>query len=313
MRYHNAEANIEDDDLPDDKVFKGEKKGKMPPVVLDFASVEDMLAHVLETKPLWKAKKLPNHITQLVDTTGDYGTRDWNEAVDLARRGWPEGRRLLTHADSRGLTTGVAKARKWNFDTAGAMADVPRFVAGDPEHMVDFLPSNHGRKPTISICVSPMCPATVTPVQRANWGAALLSWVEAEEVQGFRVDINVIYVTTTTWIRNVDHKGFEDIVVKYGLKSDVMPRSVDDLAFWLMHNAAHQRIQFAIRECLNLETAYSSHPAYGIAVMDHAEIRPHLPSHEILLVLGKGADSVGEGLDMIYADIERHRASLAAA
>lgn len=312
MRYHNAEANIEDEDLPDDKVFKGEKKGKMPPVVLKFVSVEDMLDHVVKTPPLWKAKKLPHHITQLVDTSGDYGTKTWPGAILLARRGWPEGRKMLVHAESQGLTTGVTKARKWNFDMAGAMADVPRFVAGEPEHMVDFLPSNHGRKPTISICVSPMCPATVTPIQRANWGAALLSWVEAEEVQGNRVDINVIYVTTTTWIRSADHKGFEDIIVKYGLKSDVMPRSVDDMAFWLMHNAAHQRIQFAIREGLNLETAYSSHPAYGIAVMEHAMIRPHLPPHEILLVLGKGANSVSEGLDMIYADIERHRVAIEA-
>lgn len=312
MRYHNAEANIEEDETPESEIFKGVIQGKSPPAIVEFGSTEDMLDYVVNTTPLWKAEKLPNHITQLVADPNDFGTRTWPEAVLLAKRGWPEGRRLLTHAVGQGLTTGTKKDRRWNYDTAGAMADIPRYVAGDPEHMVDFLPSNRGRKPTISICVSPMCAATVTPQQRANWGAALLSWVEAEEVLGNRVDINVIYVTETSRIKLADQMTFGDIVVKYGLKNEFMQRSIDDMAFWLMHNAAHQRIQFAIRECLNMP-AYSRAPTFGTAVMDHARLRPFLPSHEILLVLGTGANSVSEGLDMIYADVERHRQAQAAA
>jgi hypothetical protein len=308
VRYHNAESHIEDDDLPENKVFKGEWKGQMPPTVVEFSTTDDMLDFLAKTKPKWKADKLASHMTEWTDHEGKSGVRDWKAALDLARRGWAEGRRLLMHAEGQGLNTGIAKARKWNFDTAGAIPDVPRYIAGNPDHMMDFLPSNHGRKPIISICVSPMCPATVTPQKRANWGAALLSWVEAEEVLGNRVDINVIYVTTTTWGR--EGTRFGNIVSKFGLKNDVMHRSVDDMAFWLMHNAAHQRVQFAIRECLDVAAAYKSHPAYGIAVMEHEKIRPHLPSNEILLVLGQGADSVSEGLELIYADIERHRSAL---
>lgn len=109
-----------------------------------------------------------------------------------------------------------------------------------------------------------------------------------------------------------DQKTFGDIVVKYGLKNEFMHRSVDDMAFCLMHNTAHQRIQFAIRECLSVP-AYGRAPTFGIAVMENARIRPFLPNHEILLVLGRGANSVAEGLDMIYADVEMHRLAQTAA
>jgi hypothetical protein len=311
LKYYQPEANIEDDELKQDRIFKGTEKGQMPPVVVEFASTEDMLRFVNEKPALWKPDKRGVHIRDWRQRDDASGADDWKSAMDLALHGWPEGRHLMTHAEGQGVSTGAAKARKWNFDSAGAMPDVPRFIAGDPEHMIDYLPSNHGRKPTISICVSPMCPATVTPRQRANWGAALLSWVEAEEVLGNRVDINVIYVTTNRWFLGDMRHG--KIVVKYGLKTDVMHRSIDDMAFWLMHNAAHLRLQFAVRECLDVGKTYSSQPPYGLAVVEHEEIRPHLPDHEILLVLGNGANSVAEGLEMIYADIDRHRKGRVAA
>jgi hypothetical protein len=304
---YQPESTLKDDELPEDKIFEGKEAGQQPPIVMEFSSTDEMLDFLGKTTPLWKPTKLGIHIRDRVMRNDDSGTDDWKTAVDLAKHGWPEGRRLLTMADSQGVSTGKGTARKWSFDTAGAMPDVPRFVAGDPEHMVDFLPSNHGRKPIISICVSPMCPATVTPRQRANWGAALLSWIEAEEVQGNRVDINVIYVTTNRWFDKNTGVRKPAIVVKYGLKHGAIHRSIDEMAFWLMHNAAHLRLQFAVRECLDVGHIYGSHPPYGLAVVKHEEIRPHLSEDEILLVLGQGADTVADGLKMIYADIERHK------
>ena len=306
-----AESSLRDEDLPPERIYKGEITGQLPPTVVEFESTDDMLDFLRRTKPVWKPRTLGIHISDRVARGDDSGTDDWATAMRLARHGWPDGRRLLTQAESRGLSTGMGKSRKWNYDMAGAMPDVQRFLGGDPEHMVDYMPSNHGRKPVISVCVSPMCAATVTPTQRANWGAALLSWVEAEEVMGFRVDMNVIYVTDTEMLLKGVLGG--KIVVKYRLKSEGMQRSVDDLAFWLMHNAAHHRLQFGIRECLDVRIYYESHPPYGIAVEDPVEIGKHLPDNEILLVLGKGANSVAEGLDMIYADIERHREAQKAA
>jgi hypothetical protein len=309
---YQAESKLKDDDLPEDKVYNGKEAGQAPPTIKEFGSTEEMLDFLNRTNPLWKPDKRGVHIRDWVNRNDDSGTDDWKTAINLARHGWPEGRRLLTMADTQGVSTSKGTVRKWAYDTAGAIPDVPRFVAGDPEHMIDFLPSNHGRKPIISICVSPMCPATVTPQQRANWGAALLSWIEAEEVQGSRVDINVIYVTTNRWFAKDTGVRQPRIIVKYSLKHGAIHRSVDDMAFWLMHNAAHLRIQFGIRECLDVGATYGSHPPYGLAVVQHEEIRPHLAEEEILLILGQGADSVSDGLKMIYADIERHKMGRAA-
>jgi hypothetical protein len=293
------------------ETYKGPAmQGRHDAISRIFDDTDALLTFVRTVPTKWVPKTRGIGIADWVDDMDgklESGTRTWDDALRLARQGWADGRRLLVAAESRQIRTGHARTRQHSFDIAGAIPDIPRYLCGDPEHMMDFMPSNNGRKPIISVYVSPMCPLTTTSQRRANWGAALLSWLEAEEIMGFRVEINVIYVSYSNVIMVGDTKNAPHAVVKFRLKSATEQPSIDGLAFWLMHDAAHRRLQFAVRERMQIGPWYREGAVYGRAVTDKETILAYVEENHPLLVLGDGASTVEEGLRMIDRDLAHWR------
>lgn len=279
-------------------------------IIQEFEDTNSMVEHIRKTPAIWTPKNQKG-ITELVCSTYkdaiEYGTSTWEETVRLADNGWMEGRKLLVDAQSHHIAEGKVQARSLAYDVAGGFPDIARFIAGDPENMIDLGDSISKQKPVLRITVSPMCPISVGPEARANWGAALLSWISAEELSGHAVELDVIYVSTTEIFVIGENIFGPPVVVKFKMQETNVYKSIDQMAFWLMHNAAHRRVQFALRERLDIGRWYSVGNVYGKAVTDKDEIRKYCDRDRILLVLGEGTKSVDEGLKQIEREVNDWR------
>lgn len=280
---------------------------RFPPVIVEFGSADELM-HFIRREPVrWPPDPDSQKTVSSPDDVEFNGTATWNQASDLVIFGWPQGERLLVEASSEHPPAEYAKERSVTYDVAGAIPDVPRFVAGDLFCMLDWTQAERGRQKLLKVVVSPMCDNTVTQRSRANWGAALLSWMEAEARAGYSIQLEVIYVSTPSLFFWDDKKLGPNVIVKFLLKRSDEHLSLRALSFWLMHNAAHRRVQFAIRERLDVGKWYAVHRVYGDAVTDPAEISRHCDPDSLLLILGNGAASVAEGLDYIHARVEERR------
>jgi hypothetical protein len=246
----------------------GDPTDRFPPVVKEFDSIDGMMEFIQTEPILWPTNPDSQKRRQSPSEIEFDGTSTWEEACELAHHGWQEGRHLLIEASSEQPPAEYSKARATHYDVAGSYPDVSRFVAGDPFSMVDFALSERGRRKTLKIMVSPICDNTVTQERRAYWGAALLSWIEAEELAGYAIELEVIYVSAPSGYWLDDNKLGPLLVIKFSLKKPDEQLSVSELAFWLMHNAAHRRIQFAVRERLPIGKWYELDHVYGDAVTD---------------------------------------------
>jgi hypothetical protein len=265
-----------------------------PQIEIAFASTREMVDFATSRTPVWQPDEqgsIRDFNCRTQDEIAEYGTATWREAVSLAQNGWPDGQKLLTTARSQYISSEKIQIRIVGYGVGGSFPDVPRFLAGDPEH--------------IRVVVSPNCPISVTAESRANWGAAFLSWVAAEELAGNTVEIDVIYVTKAPCYYLDEYKWGPPVIVKYTLQRTNSYKSIDQLAFWLMHPAAHRRIQFAIKENLHIGKWYKLYRIYGNAVTNREDIRRFLDKDDILLILGTGAESVQSALSSIEVELEK--------
>jgi hypothetical protein len=272
---------------------------KLPPVRTPlFDGPAALMDHVQGTPRLWQRFR-----SEETDegSRAFTGTATWEEAVRLARYGWPDGIRHL----SGGLDLRIAGSHdpvpEFHYDYAGAFPEVPRAVSGDPESMVTILPSRRTRRPVLRIAVSMIAPATVPPGRITSWGAALVGWIDELEAQNVRAEITWISVSDNTWW---SHDGTEGpmFVATMRLKEADQPLDIDRIAFWLMHPAAHRRIQLALKERYDIEDWYLDE--YGRAVSDTGVIAGFLDQDAIVLSVGDGAATVEAGKTLIAGRVQ---------
>jgi hypothetical protein len=297
--FHNVENQIKNAAEPNES---------WPEARLNFNNTLEMIQYVDDNRPIWspiEQGSICNYVCQTIDESKTLGTKTWDEAAALARFGWPEGRNRLVAAQQKFVANDKVKVAAIGYDVAGAFPDVPLYLAGDPECMVDQVSTSRTSRPVIKLLISPMCAVNVSAEARANWGAALLSWVSAEEAAGNQVEIDILYVTTSPCFFIDEKKWGPPVVVTFSLQKTENKQSIDQLAFWLMHNAAHRRIQFAIRERLNIGKWYSLFNVYGNAVTDFMTLESYVTDNKILLILGDGASDVSSALKYIDDEVEK--------
>lgn len=272
-------------------------------VVRTFDSVVAMLEFIDSNPSLWPENPDAQRSFVNEDDIEFAGTATWVEARALAENGWPDGERMLVLAASQAPPSVVYQIQTLIYDVAGAFPDVPRYIAGDVECMIDRAPSSRSRGRLLKVAIAQACHNSVSQKARANWGAALLSWIEAEELIGSVVQIDVAYLSEPTWYYLEDHKLGPEVVVKFRLKSADNQIAISELAYWLMHNSAHRRIQFAVRERIDVGRWFSKGWVYGRAVTELSRIAKYYDPDEIVLVMGNGAETVEDGLAAIYAAV----------
>lgn len=197
-------------------------------------SVLDALGHGLHgrTWPSESCSSINRH------NEGFYGTPDRETAFDLARHGWAEGRHLLVKARAQ-MPKAAARVKVMEWDVAGAYPDPARAAAGAPDCMVCDGDTVVCPTQVIRVVVSLATPWTTSLGEYINRGAAILSAIEAAELNGYPVQVEAEETVYNSG------RGFSASVV---LKHAGHPSDLDSLAFFLVHPSALRRVFFSLLE-----------------------------------------------------------------
>lgn len=173
-----------------------------------------------------------------VGNEGFYGTPTRDAAFEIARSGWAEGRKLVSKARAQ-MPKATARANIMDWDVAGAYPDPARAAAGAPDCMVNNGDWVECPTHVIRLVVSVSTPCTTPLNEYVNRGAAILSAIEAAELCGYPVEVEVEETSHTM------RHGFSCSII---LKHAGHPADLDSLAFFLIHPSSLRRVFFALLE-----------------------------------------------------------------
>jgi hypothetical protein len=235
---------------------------------LHLDSLSDLIARTNDdTRRRWTRSSRSRD----TDDRAWFGTRSWTEAMDLVRKGWPEGREKMARAMSvAAQATNHASAPSMSMDVAGAYPMIPAAVAGDPMNMVSFAPIEDRRRPIVRLFVSCVYSAGYSASAVMNFGAALMGYVDALEETGHRTEITMAYLS--------DYRG-QRIMPTVLVKRAEDALDVDRMAFVIAHPSFLRRLMFGLLETVP-EWEASHCPGYGMPV---APKRDELPEDVIYL------------------------------
>lgn len=163
----------------------------------------------------------------------------YKEAEKMMTEGWHNGAMKLYEA-LNALPPPTTTHTKLTRDVAGHYPDVPRYLQGDPAHMVT-RGKVHGKKPTISILLSANLSAHQAAEPMLHFGTALCAAVDKLESRGRRVELAVAYAAKHSRCNRTAIQGWK-------VKEPGEHLNLDEVAFSLAHPAAFRRIGFAMRE-----------------------------------------------------------------
>ena len=117
---------------------------------------------------------------------------------DRARYGWPEGRARLRAFDEK-LDLRVVHAPSTRFaqsmDIGGMMPDVPSYVAGAPDHMIDLGDQHIASHPILRLQVNIDSPSWIGGDWMENQAIAVCSLCDILETQGYQCEIRLANAT----------------------------------------------------------------------------------------------------------------------
>lgn len=182
------------------------------------------------------------------------GTRSYGEAVRIMRDGWPAGaeqaRALSAQlaAETADSLTTERPTPVW--DVAGDDADVSRYLAGEPENMVAWMPEAvpaAGRVVRLLLAGRVAWNVGETDLQRA--AVMMAAAADALEARGVRVEIVVAYAVA--W-------GSTMLEIRHRLKAAEEPLDLPRVVAG-MHPSAFRRLAFRWMETMpDLPASYGS-------------------------------------------------------
>jgi hypothetical protein len=165
------------------------------------------------------------------------GTKNFAEAVQLARFGWADGRSNFVEAIASAAPT-TAKVADYALDVAGAYPVAALAAAGDLFCMVNTAPVSDRVRPIIRLALNRCASAVYSAKEFTNYGAAVASYIDALETAGYRVEIDAAMVCLDA---NND-KYYAGVIVKQAHE----PMEIDRMAFCLTHPAYLRRLHFGV-------------------------------------------------------------------
>ena len=163
------------------------------------------------------------------------GAKTPQEALKLAVHGWPEGaeriNQLMVIAQDMG-----ARKHSTRYDVAGDTFDPFRHAAGLPDYM-SYEGEASGKKKVVRLAVNLSASCAVPNAHLENYGAALLSLVDALESKGLSVEL-------TSYSRSKQQG--QSVTVKVGLKRAGEPLDVERVAYALVHPSFYRTMIFCV-------------------------------------------------------------------
>lgn len=256
-----------------------------------FTGLDEILSVASRPTSAWTSAR----VSRALDPT--LGTATWDEALRLARYGWAEGCGYLVRETGAYAHQFASPAKGWQYDYAGAFPDVPRFLGGDLDCMIGDYPESLRFQQIVRMVVSPITHIDVTNVAIKNWGAALVSWIDELERAGQRVEVTWLSCSCPYWVypaEQLQGQGGPTVAISFCLKEADQPVDLDRLAFWIMHPAAQRRIQFAIKEQMDIEKWYYEN--LGQPIFDIKFMRNVFGKDAMIFSVERGAETIELGL-----------------
>jgi hypothetical protein len=167
------------------------------------------------------------------------GVRTFADAIQMAERGWPEGRAKLMTAMAAAQST-PSFTPSIVMDVAGAYPIAALAAAGDPCSMVDLAPVEDRVRPIVRLLIQRAGSSAYSTDEFMSYGAAIMSYVEGLEGAGFRCEITLCFASNL----QDDGENFVTALVKRAEE----PIELDRMAFVMVHPAFFRRICFAVYE-----------------------------------------------------------------
>lgn len=168
------------------------------------------------------------------------GVHSFEEAMTLAKYGWKDSQ-IITKAKID-LPFQESKMQPHYYDVAGSIVDIERFISGDPECMIEFVPTDTIRK-VLKVYIHIGYNCNIKKEVAQYRGAAIMHMIDALEHHGYSLDVFAHSLTERT---HMNPYQYLNIVV--GLKGAGYQVNRDILAFALCHSAFFRRLNFSIRE-----------------------------------------------------------------
>lgn len=210
----------------------------------------DSLSEFVETAE--KGKKRTNYIN---DTSSWTRHTNWDGAVELARKGWPEGHEKVKASLSGMIKTDRAfEEEQLIRSQSGPMFDVADFIAGFPEPCFDFG-IEEGDKSVLKIGCQFSAQGKYSMEAFANRGAVAVALLDALEAARIPTELWA-YIAISRW-------GDSYTIIEFPLKKANEPLDVDLVAYVLGHCGFYRQLGFGVIK-------YLCHDKKGTYGMDSA-------------------------------------------
>jgi hypothetical protein len=196
-------------------------------------------------------------------------TESLGESMELLRYGWQEGaqaaRELLATIDLNEITEQFPQrfAQTIYYDTSGQEPDLSRFLANDPDNMVNVVPNREKIGSIANILINLSQHAMVGADRMRRRGVVVLGLVEALGRLGYSADVQGYEVSTPS--RHNTESVYE---MRIPLLSAGTYPNTDTVAFAISHPSFLRRIMFALEEeePNNIRRRFGFHDSGGYGV-----------------------------------------------
>jgi hypothetical protein len=178
-----------------------------------------------------------------------FGTHTFEQAVELAHVGWPEGAarvaEIRASLDKYVEASKVAACQQFAWDVVGDFVDVGRVLFGEPEACGSYNEYETGRfgsQRVVRLYANLGVSAGVKAEAIFARGAVVLAAVDVLESLGLRVELWAGKATSRVSGGEAQHQ------VEVLVKAASQPVDVDRLAFALCHNASLRRLCWSHQE-----------------------------------------------------------------
>lgn len=219
-----------------------------------------------------------------------FGTSTMEEAIELARYGWEEGRQHLQQAIGRVAVDRLVGQRlsvEAVPDYAGDEVDIDAYLHGDPEHMIEYQLHHDTGGKRATVLVQCSMAARVSSERIIRRGGAIYAAIEALRAEGYSLGLTMVETTEPLQLVEPPVKAVE-YHIPVTRPGEYL--GLDTAAFCLAHPSFLRRGVFAVNEhepeSLRWAMGFHDGDGYGVPT----EMVSDLPENSFVIDQGEGLD-----------------------
>lgn len=217
--------------------------------------------------------------------TGGYSfthTESLEEAIDLCKNGWREGRdKVLSAMSSLSIEdslSNLGQVINYHHDTSGDEPDVGLYLSGDPENMINYRVDDSMSGRNVKLLVNVSQHAYVDPTAITRRGIAIVAATETASAAGYGVQLEAVEHTVSS-----SYSSVMSIEYRIPLAEAGSYLNIDTLTFAIVHPSFLRRLIFALNESESSEIrdrmGFWEGRGYGVP----APIELHDDEHAIII------------------------------